>query len=125
MADTNSKRISHEIEVLPSTFRKDNLQQIINDLSEEDTGLGFNKIIRTGVFVTSTETWTQDPLTFPSTAKLRTKIVYNRTGVFVNSIVKEIFDEETGTIVISTVTITFVRTGTNAVSSAAVGVTRP
>lgn len=89
MGATNSKRVSHVLTDLPTPFRDDQLAQIINDLSEEDTGVGFSEVQRTGVFVDKIIGW-------ETSAKLkkRTETSFTRAGAFLTTIVKDVFDEE-------------------------------
>ena len=117
MGQDNSKRISHAIEDKQNVFRGDDLSQIINDLAEEDSGLGFSEIVRTGAFVSKITVWdkpTNNPAPDPTAIK-RTETIFNRTGVFVNSIFKSVYSED-GTSVIATITATVSRTGSNQVA---------
>lgn len=106
MAQQNTERISHTLEKAPNVFRDDQLEQVINDITEEETGKGFSEVVRTGVFVDKIIVW-QDL----SKTKKRTETTFNRTGVFVDQIVKEFFDEETGLVKIATTTANITRIG--------------
>lgn len=119
MGQNNTERISHNLEGLPTTFRDDQLYQIINDLGEEDSGKGYSQVLRTGPFVTSIIVWLDSGMT-----KKRTDAVISRTGAFVTSIVKRIYDED-GVAVVSTITATVTRAGDNTISFVNVGITRP
>lgn len=120
MGQTNSKRVSHNPNEKLNLFRDDQLKQIINDLGEEDSGLGFSEIIKSGVFTTKIIVW--EDLT---KTKKRTETVFTRVGPFLSSIVKEIFDEEEGLIKIATSSASFTRDGQNLVLDATVTNTRP
>ncbi len=120
MGDTNTKRLEHNLDVAPNAFRSRQLDQILNDLGEEDTGKGFSEIIRTGAFVSSLITWEDN-----SKTKKRSEATFNRTGPFTDSIVKEVFDEDTGLIVKATITTIFTRDSSQFVLDADVTVTRP
>ena len=120
MGQTNSKRVSHKVSTAPNLFRDDHLKQILNDLGEEDSGAGFSEILKTGVFTNKIIVWTDSGKT-----QKRTETTFTRTGVFMTTIVKEVFDEVDGTIVMATSTATFGRDGQNFVISATVGNTRP
>lgn len=116
----NSERVTHDQTKLPSVTRGFRLDQILNDIMEEEGGKGFSKIVRIGPFVSLIEVWTEDPDTPPSNpdAKLRSSTTFNRTGPFVNSFVKSIYDEDTGTIIIATSSTTVARNASNFVTSA-------
>lgn len=105
MGQVNTARISHEIEVNPNVFRDDQLQQIINDLGEEDTGAGYSEVAYlTGTpFVDKITLWESD-----SKTKKRSEIQLSYTGAFVTGIVKTFYDEDTGTspVAYTTVTVT-------------------
>jgi len=103
MGQNNTERLSHTIESLPNTFRDDQLRQIIDDLNEEETGKGVSEVTRTGAFVTNITVWK----TVAKTQK-RTETVFNRTGPFINSIVKTIYSED-GTSSVATITATITR----------------
>ena len=117
---TNSKRIEHDLDNLPNTFRERDLKQILNDLGEEDSGLGYNEVIRTGVFTTKIIVWETD-----EKLKKRSEVNISRTGAFVDTITKDFYDEETGTSIVATVTATVTRTGNNFVAYVDTTVNRP
>lgn len=119
MGQNNSNRISHLIEALPNTFRDDQLEQILNDLNEEDSGKGYSEVIRTGAFVTSIIAWSD-----VSKTKKRTEATFTRTGPFVSSITKVTYSED-GTSIVSTISGTVTRTGNNEVAYVDVALTRP
>ncbi len=120
MGNKNSERVSHKVEEVPNLFRDDTLKQILNDLGEEDSGSGFSEMIKTGVFTNKIIVWTDN-----SKTKKRTETTITRLGVFVTSIVKEVFDEAEGVTKMSTSTATFTRDGQNFVIDATVQNTRP
>lgn len=116
MGQNNSRRISHTLEapLRPNVFRDDQLRQIINDLSEEDSGVGFSEIIRSGAFVTKITIWdrpTNNPTPDVDAIK-RTETVFNRTGAFIDTIVKTVFSED-GVAAVATTTATVTRDGSN------------
>jgi len=120
MSQTNSKRVSHKLTDAPNLFRDDQVNQILNDLGEEDSGAGFSEILKTGVFTDQIIVWTDSGKT-----QKRTETTFNRTGPFITSIVKEVFDHEEGLIKVATSTATFTRDGQNLVLDATVVNTRP
>ena len=125
MGQNNSRRISHDVDLKQNTFRDDQLRQIIDDLEEESSGLGYSEIIRSGPFVSKIITWdrpTNNPSPDPDAIK-RTETTFTRTGAFVDSILKEIYNEE-GTAVIAKTDITFVRDASQRTVSANVVNTR-
>jgi len=119
MGNTNSTRVSHDIGSEPNLFRGDRLKQIIDDLGEEDSGSGFSELIKTGVFTNTIIVWTDSGKT-----QKRTETTFTRIGVFMSSIVKQIYDVD-GVSVIATSTATFTRDGQNFVVDATVLNTRP
>ncbi len=119
MGQTNSKRVSHKVNTAPNLFRDDHLKQILNDLGEEDSGAGFSEILKTGVFTDKIIVWTNSGKT-----QKRTETTFTRTGVFMTTIVKEVYDED-GQNIVATSTATFGRDGQNFVIDATVGNTRP
>jgi len=119
MGQTNTERISHLRTILPNTFRHEDLFRILNEMDFEEQGAGFSEVIRSGVFTTKITLWAS-----PAKTKKLTETVFNRTGVFVSSIVKQFFDDETGSVVEATVTATFNRTGPF-VTGVSVDITRP
>ena len=116
----NTERITHNQTDLPSVTRGFRLNQILDDIMEEEGGKGFSKIIRTGPFVSSIEVWSEDPDSPPSNpnAKLRTRTVFVRTGPFVDSFIKSVYDEDTGTTTVATSTTAIDRDANNFVTSA-------
>lgn len=117
MGQDNSRRISHDIDNKPNTFRDDQLRQIIDDIDEEISGKGYNEVLRSGVFVSEIKIWSE-PTNNPSpnpNAKLRTHEVFTRTGVFVTSSVKGYYDESE--VLVATATTTYVRAVNNQIVS--------
>ena len=110
MSQKNSRRVSHDIDTKQNVFRDDHLRQIIDDLSEEDTGKGYNEVQRTGVFVDKIIVWEDD-----QKLKKRTETTFSRTGAFIDEIVKEFYSED-GSAVISTITATVSRAGNKQVT---------
>jgi hypothetical protein len=117
MGQDNSRRISHDIDNKPNTFRDDQLRQIIDDIDEEISGKGYSEVLRSGVFVSEIKIWSE-PTNNPSpnpNAKLRTIEVFTRTGVFITSSVKGYYDESE--VIIATATTTYVRAVNNQIVS--------
>lgn len=106
MGNKNTERVEHNLHSLPSTARTNALSQVLNDLEEYIHGSGFQELTRTGVFVTLIEWWDA-----PAKNKLRASTVITRAGVFVTSVVTQVFDQVAGTTLIATVTTTINRTG--------------
>lgn len=104
MGQNDTDRISHDVVEQPNVFRDRRLNQIINDLSEEDTGKGFSQVLYVGStpFVDKIVTWDS-----PSLTKKRNEVQFTYSpSPFISQIVKTIFDEETGSIVKATITAT-------------------
>lgn len=119
LGQSNSERVSHELSSLPNTFRDDQLNQIINDLNEEDTGKGFSEVVYSGVFVQSIITWNDATKT-----KKRTQTNFFYSGPFVSSITKRTYDEETGLVEISSISATITYDVNKKVVSADISLTR-
>jgi len=125
VSDTNDSRVTHDLQTQPNAYRDFDVAQILNDLGEEDTGLGFSEIIKATApdppFVSKLITWSDS-----SKTKKRAETTFNRdaNGVFVQSVVKEIFNEN-GSSVVATINTVLNRDGNNQVISADVTVTRP
>ena len=119
MGQANTERVSHTVVDLPNTFRDDQLNQVINDLNEEDTGKGFSEVIYSGVFVSSIITWNN-----ASKTKKRTQTNFSYIGAFVSSISKHTYDEETGTIIVSTISATISYDASKKVTDADIAITR-
>lgn len=105
MGQLNTERISHTLEDGPNVFRDDQLQQIINDLGEEDTGAGYSEVsyLSGQPFVDRIDIYDS-----PSKTKKRSEILLSYTGAFVTGIVKNFYDEETGTSIVARTTVTVV-----------------
>lgn len=106
MGQTNTGRISHKLETRPNVFRDDQLQQIIDDLGEEDTGAGFSEVAYVGAtpFVDKITTWDS-----PAKLKKRAEIQFTYSpSPFLNTIVKTVFDESAGLAAVATITATIV-----------------
>jgi len=88
----NSTRVRHII--VDTLFRKDDLYNILNDLAEEDAGKGFSEVIKTGVFVTRIDVYSDVTKTL-----LRTSTDINRVGVYTSNIQKRIYADDGVTLV--------------------------
>ena len=110
MGQTNTERVTHDLTKLPSHLRSFHVSQILDDLAEEDSGAGYSEVLRTGIFVTQIIVWDSS-----SKIKKRSETVFNRTGVFVDDIVKTIYSED-GASTVSTVTATFSRNANKTVN---------
>jgi hypothetical protein len=115
----DSVRLSHELSLLPVWGRSEKIAQLLDDLFEEDAGKGFSEVTRSGPFVTVITVWNANTQDFK-----RTETTISRTGPFVSSLVKEIFDQE-GVSVLATITATVTRAVDNSIESVNVNVTRP
>ena len=101
MGQVDTTEIQHDLSWQPNYFRDANLEQIINDISEEDTGKGYSEITYSGVFVIAVTVWTD-----AGKSLKRSHTAITRTGAFVTGIVKTIYDEDTGLVIVSTITTT-------------------
>lgn len=119
MGQQNTDAIQHLVDEFINTFRNQELAVIINDIDEEASGKGYSEILRTGPFTDSIIVWDS-----PSKNFKRTETVFNRTGVFITSVVRSFYSED-GSSVVATVTATITRTGNNFVNTVNVTVTRP
>lgn len=115
MGQNNSRRISHDVDTQQNVFRDDQLRQILDDLGEEDTGKGFSETIYSGVFISQIITWDG-----PLKDKKRSQIdfTYQVGTPFIETIVKTIYDEETGTTPVSTITATITYNANKTVNTA-------
>ncbi len=118
MSQKDTRRLDHS-NIAKSMFRDVNMEQIINDMIEEDTGAGFSEIIKSGVFTTDLITWTDSNKTLK-----RAHVIFNRTGPFVTSITKNIYDDD-GITILASNTFNIARAGDNTVANLTSGVTRP
>lgn len=103
MGRTNTKRVEHDNSVQPSIYRNDELSQILDDISEDMSGKGYTEIVRTGVIVSSIILWNSAAKNFKKTETLIT-----RTGIFIDSIVHNIYKED-GSGIAAYTTYTLVR----------------
>lgn len=103
MGAKNTNRLEHDVDKINALTRSARLHDVIDDIMEEEGGLGFSKIIKAGAFVSSIEVWDIDPA-LPN-AKLRTKTDFTRSGVFVTSFVKSVYDNSGTLIATSSSTI--------------------
>ena len=97
MGQTNAKRVSHEIETLPNTFREDDLFNILNDIDEENAGKGYSEVSYIGStpFVSKITTWDDNTKT-----RLRTDVTFTYTPLpFVSNIQKDYYGNDGVTIV--------------------------
>jgi hypothetical protein len=112
---------THNLDALPAPFRDNNLEQILDDLSEEDTGLGFTELTYSGVFVTGVTVW-QDNLKLLK--RTETTITYSPSP-FVSQVVKQVFGDD-GVTVVSTITaVVTYNVGIKSVKDIDITVTRP
>lgn len=117
MAQTNSRRVSHDIDVKNSPWRGDDLQQIIDDITEGLVGPCFEEVqyITNTNFVTKQVTYSD-----PTKTKKRAESNFsylNGNPPFISSIVTDIYNEEDGTTIIATVTETVVYNSNKTVQS--------
>lgn len=119
MGKQDSDRVQHDVGIQPNPYRNTDLEQILNDLGEEDTGKGFSEVTRSGGVITQITVWDS-----PSKNKKRSETTINRTGAFVSSLTRVVFNED-GTSTVATITGSVARTGQNLVQDVDVGVSRP
>ena len=123
MGQDNSNKISHKLEDMPNTFRDDQLQQILNDINEEEVGLGFSEVsyVAATPFVAQILTWQDNN-------KLQKRSVVNFTYSplpFVTLIVKQIFDDYDDSITVATLTATVNYNTNKTVKSVDIVTSRP
>ena len=123
MGQTNSNKVSHKLTDLPNTYRDDQLNQILNDLDEDNSGSGFSEVFYLGAtpFVSQILTW-------QTSAKLKKRTVVDFTYSplpFVSVIVKQFFDEDDDNITVSTITATVIYNANKTVNNIDVVTTRP
>lgn len=105
MGNTNSKRVSQDLERENNTFRQDDLQTILTDIDQDINNLGYEEVTRdVNNFVTNIVIWTDNG----KTKKLLEFDYVRDTFPFISSIVKKIYLED-GVTVASTVTYTATR----------------
>lgn len=121
MTQTNSKRVSHNVDLFPNTFRDDHVFSAINDLEEMLIDRGHLEISRTGAFIDKITVWKT-----PAKLIKRAELTLTRppSSPFVSSTVLEIYDEE-GVGIVSTTTQTITRNGNNRIENYVVNTTRP
>ena len=119
MGQQNTDTLEHLLDEFVNSFRDGELAQVINDLDEEGTGRGFSEISRTGPFTNNITVWDS-----AAKNKKRTETDFIRSGAFITDVVKVTYDEDTGTVIMSTLTATITRTGNNFVNTVDVQVTR-
>lgn len=123
MGQENSERVSHKLTDQPNWFRDDQANQILNDLCEEDTGLGFSVVSYVGAtpFVDKIISWTS-----PAMTKKRSEVQFTYSpSPFMSQIQKFYYDEETGVTVIATVTAVITYNANRTVNTVTVTTTRP
>lgn len=123
MGQTNTKRVSHTLEGLPNTFRDDQLQQIIDDIDEEETGRGFSDVFYVGAtpFVSQIITYKDNTKT-----QKRSRVDFSYSPLpFIATIVKQFFDNDDDSITISTITATISYNANKTVKSVEVLTSRP
>lgn len=91
MGQTNDRRVSRQPSKLPDYSRDDTVQASLNDLFEEDIGVGYSEITYTsGVFVSKIETWTDDGKALKRT---ESNFIYSPIP-FVTQIVKDYYGDD-------------------------------
>lgn len=122
MGQSNSNRVSHNLESLPNTFRDDQLHQILNDIDEELTGMGFSELVYSGVFISGINVYTD-----ATKVKKRTDVVFTYEGVtpFLQVVTRRVYDEDTGLTVVATSTATITYNPNRTVKDVTVVDTRP
>ena len=91
MGATNDRRVSRAPEELPDYSRDDTVKSAIDNLFEEDTGMGYSEITYiTNVFVTKIETYVDVTKT-----QLRSRTDFTYAPLpFVGTVVKKFFKED-------------------------------
>lgn len=100
-------------------LRSVNVNRVIQELADNDTGKGYTETTYTGVFVNTITTYTDATMT-----KILDKTVFSYSGAFVSQIVKEFYDYETGTIPMVRQTATFVYNPNNSLKNVTIAMTR-
>lgn len=125
MGQTNTERVSHDVDKSPNTFRDDQMNQIIDDIGEELTGKGFIEAIYLDPpdqnFIDQIIVWDA-----PAKNKKRSETTFSRSGpvAFITSIVTDTFNED-GTAVIATTTTTITLSGSKQFLSSNTVTVRP
>ena len=91
MGQTNDRRVSRDPSRLPDYSRDDTVQSTLDDLLEEDMGMGYSQVTYTqNVFPIKFETWTD-----VSKVLKRTEINFTYSPVpFVTQIVKDYYGDD-------------------------------
>jgi len=123
MGQDNSTKVSHKLEDLPNTFRDDQLQQILNDIDEEESGRGFSEVsfLAATPFVSQIITYKDNTKTHK-----RSQVDFTYTPLpFVSGIVKQVFDDYDDSITVATITAMVVYNANKTVKSVDVVTSRP
>lgn len=122
MAQNNDQRVEHEVGNLPVWFRSGDLSQIIDDISEWETGIGYQETTYIStVFLSAVTGWNDN-----TKALKRFDVTVSYVGgvpPFVASVVTHIYDE-TGT-QCATITETYAYNSNNTIANITTAVTRP
>lgn len=120
MGQKDTDLISHDNDEAPTTLRSARLDQIINEMDEEEAGQGYSVVTRTGVFTDKITVYSD-----PTMTRKRTETLFTRSGPFLTSVVKKYFDDDTGTVQVSSVTVGITRNANNQVADVTVTRSRP
>lgn len=123
MGQTNSRRVSHLLSDLPNTFRDQDLLQIINDIDEEESGKGFSEVI----YVVG-KPFVSQIITYKDNTKTQKRSIIDFTYSplpFVSQIVKQWYDEDDDSIVVSSITANVTYNTNKSVQSVDLSITRP
>lgn len=106
MGQTNSRRISHTLSDVPSTFRDDQLQQILNDIDEHISGKGYCEIgyIGNTPFISQVTVYKDNSKTL---RRADTQLTYvDDNPPFIQSTITRIYDENDGNTIVAIITET-------------------
>jgi len=113
MPQTNSKRVSQDLEGENNSFRNDELQSILTDINQQMDDIGFEEITRNGnLQVTNITIWTDSG----KTLKLLEIDVARTSPPFVSSVTKKVYLKD-GVTVASTVTTTVTRNANKTINT--------
>jgi len=92
MGNPNTGRVQHDVTVKPNSFRKTELRDILDQLEEMFHGVGYVDYSRTSGLVTGCTRFFDLAKT-----KKSMEATYNRTAVFLDSVVAIVYDTDGAT----------------------------
>jgi len=123
MGQTNTRRVSHNIIQNLNTYRDVDLNQILNDIDEEESGRGYSEVeyVLGKPFVSTITTYVDQ-----TKQQKRSVIDFTYSPIpFVSQIVKQWYDEDDDSIVVSSMTATVSYNANKSVQSVNLVVSRP